>query len=199
MKLLHVTDIHFNLEHMAWIHGQTGNADLVCITGDFIDSRYDCEVQIEEQVNQIKNWLSDFKIPVLVCSGNHDEIGDELDSSWLKGVAGVFPDGSITEIKGVTYGCAAYGTTDLSHFARCQVLLHHEPPSGLKVAKQGQKDFGSRYLTKAIKDGTLSLNWLLCGHVHSPLKNASKFRNCCISNPGSNLDGKIPNHHWINI
>lgn len=112
MKLLHVTDIHFNLEHMSWIRAQAGNADVVCITGDFIDSRYDCEVPIEDQVNQIKNWLSDFKVLVLVCSGNHDEVGSELDSAWLKEVDGVFPDQSIVEIQGVTYGCAAYGTTD---------------------------------------------------------------------------------------
>ncbi len=161
MKVLHVTYIHFNQDQMLWIRSKAVEADLVCLTGDFIDSSYSSETPIEEQVEQIRNWLASFDVPVLVCSGNHDELGDDLNSSWLQLIDGVYSDSSIVEIDGVTYGCAAYGTTDFTHFMKCHVLLHHEPPAGLKVSKQSGRDFGSRYLTSAIKDGTLSLSWLL--------------------------------------
>lgn len=198
MKLLHVTDIHFNTAHMDWILSESVSADVVCITGDFINSRYDCETPAEEQVRIVKVWLRDIKAPVLICSGNHDEIGSELSTGWLADTGGVFTDNNVVTLNGQTFGCAPFGCTDFTQFSACDVLLHHEPPAGLKVASQSGRDFGSAYLTKAIKDETLKLRWLLCGHVHIPQKHTSKFRGCCVSNPGVNSHGDIPNHHWIN-
>ncbi|MCL2908072.1 metallophosphoesterase family protein [Shewanella fodinae] len=199
MKALHVTDLHFNQVQMKWITANSSKADIICVTGDFINSRYDCPTPISDQVTAISDWLIGLRRPVFICSGNHDELGNELDSSWLKQIEGVYADSSIVTIQGVTIGCAAYGTTDFNRFACCMLLLHHEPPAGLSVAIQSKRDFGSKHLTAAIKDGTLSPTWILCGHVHQPEKNGLRFRGCGISNPGANLKNDVPNHHWITI
>lgn len=199
MKLLHVSDLHFNQVQMLWVTDNASEADVVCLTGDFIDSRYNCPTPIDEQVAVISCWLTQFNRPIFVCSGNHDQLGDELNSTWLREIEGIYADHSIASINGVIFGSAPYGTSDFTPFSRCNVLLHHEPPSGLSVAKQSGRDFGSRDLTTAIKSGTLSLVWLLTGHVHQPEKCASKFRGCSISNPGANSKSEVPNHHWIRI
>ncbi len=49
------------------------------------------------------------------------------------------------------------------------------PPSRLKVAKQSQNNLGSRHLTTALKDGTLSLNRLLCEYAPVPPRMHQSF------------------------
>ncbi len=83
-------------------------------------------------------------------------------------------------------------------FSDCNVLLHHEPPKGLSIARQKGVDYGSRSLFRAISDKTINPTWILCGHVHQPEKNAVRTKGTNISNPGS-TNRKTPNYHIITI
>ncbi len=197
MRLLHVTDLHFNKVHCEWILGQQYSVDVICISGDFLDDSLNQEVSIDEQIIWFQSWFSRFNCIVIVCSGNHDEIN--RPNHWLNNLPVTCRDGQIKEIGGIVFGCIPYGDDDYEKYRDCNVLLHHEPPSGISVAIQNGSDFGSDSLRYAIQQGTLSPEWLLSGHVHNPKKNAVRLKGIKISNPGSNPLFQIPNHHFMEI
>jgi Icc-related predicted phosphoesterase len=39
MRILHVTDLHFNQHHFEWIKAKQDQYDVLCFTGDFLDHR----------------------------------------------------------------------------------------------------------------------------------------------------------------
>ena len=41
MKILHTTDLHFNKKWFNWIEKQQNGYDILCITGDFLESSKD--------------------------------------------------------------------------------------------------------------------------------------------------------------
>ncbi|MCE9685707.1 metallophosphoesterase [Shewanella sp. AS16] len=199
MKLLHVSDLHFHRAQFDWIMAACEQADLLCITGDFLDDRLEQSVTIQEQIAWIGQWAEKLPVPLLVCSGNHDLVGEPGSVSWLQALPGVYADNAIATFAGISLGCVPYGTSNFEVYARCDVLLHHEPPAGLNVAIQAGQDFGSPDLKLALKHGALAARWILCGHVHRPVKKLSKYRQHFISNPGANRRHPMPDHHWITI
>jgi len=52
MKILHVTDLHFNKKWFEWILEVQDDYDVVCITGDFLDSDKDDPKLILDQLVQ---------------------------------------------------------------------------------------------------------------------------------------------------
>lgn len=87
MRLLHVTDLHFNRRQFDWLYRQRGNADATCISGDLLCSRLDAPLSKPEQAHWISAWLQAFDTPLFLCSGNHDLIEadapDEIDLDAL--------------------------------------------------------------------------------------------------------------------
>lgn len=77
MKIIHTTDLHFNVDWFNWISPQQVNFDVLCITGDFLDDSKD--TTMIEQIEWITKWMKYFNKPLFVCSGNHDieEFGNE--------------------------------------------------------------------------------------------------------------------------
>ncbi|MFS1437928.1 metallophosphoesterase family protein [Shewanella sp. 10N.286.48.A6] len=202
MRILHVTDLHFHKVQCEWVATQSNEADVLCITGDFLDDRLECSTTLAAQVTWLRKWLSQIPIPVFVCSGNHDNpLDDESDADhdWLNSIPNILGDNSQFKLNGVKFGCIPYQCENIERFSDCAVLLHHEPPSGLKTALQDRVDWGSEDLKSCLRLGAITPRWLLCGHVHRPLKNVSKYRSSIVSNPGSNRHLDTPNHHWINI
>ena len=39
MKILHITDLHFNTTWFDWINKEQDKYDVFCITGDFLEKR----------------------------------------------------------------------------------------------------------------------------------------------------------------
>jgi Icc-related predicted phosphoesterase len=197
MKLLHITDLHFNTVYCEWIVKHQNSADAICISGDLLDDSNYQDVMVEEQSQWFNDWLTSITTPVVICSGNHDEIDGSM--RWLRSLPVACGDGLIKEINGITFGCIPYGSEDFETYRRCDVVLHHEPPSGLSTSKSGGSDWGCEKLKLAIKQGSLKPKWLLCGHVHNPKKHAARLCGVNISNPGANGDHLVPNHHYITV
>jgi len=203
---LHVTDIHFNRKTFASITENQGAADVICLTGDFLDQSIKAPLEINKQILWINNWLSQIEKPIFLCSGNHDVVDDDLglltleslfdldDTAvtnplqWLKDLKkqNVFIDDDIKEVNGVTFGCMAYESENFEKFKSCDVLLTHVPPKGTHVALGEFGDFGCELLKLALKNGTISPKMLLCGHIHNPKKRMVKFGNTTLYNPGFN-------------
>jgi predicted phosphodiesterase len=51
MRILHLADLHFDLEHYAWLEAQASEYDLVIIAGDLLE-RYasDTPVPMQQQL-----------------------------------------------------------------------------------------------------------------------------------------------------
>lgn len=195
MNLLHITDLHNNASVMRWLLEVAPTVDAILITGDFLDDR-EYSPTIDEQIDQFKCWFKDLskRTRVGVCSGNHDL----ADTSWLKELDIWLKDGAIVDLNGLKFGSIAYGCEEYHCYADCNVILHHEPPAKLKVSIQSGNDFGSKPLLAALKTGELKPDWMMCGHVHSPLQHLSRFRSTRISNPGtSNRKDNKPSYHMV--
>ena len=205
LKVLHVSDLHFNQTQFEWAAEQSCNYDVLCVSGDLLDDSLNQLLSSKEQIEWIKQWTLTLSIPTFICSGNHDQIeveNDELPSArWLSRLKKdhLYLDGNIVDIGGFRFGCIPYENPNFHHFRDCDVLLHHVPPSKLKVAKQGGDDWGCQDIRAAIKFGELQAKYILCGHVHQPHARFSKFKNKIISNPGSTPSAEKPNFNSITL
>jgi len=85
MKILHATDLHFNKKRFEWItnEGSQLDYDILCLTGDFLNTSYKCKTPIEQQIDWITGWTSKLDRPTFICSGNHD-IQEERVTESLK-------------------------------------------------------------------------------------------------------------------
>jgi len=216
VKILHLTDIHFNQSTFNWITSYQDNIDVICLTGDFLDHSINAFLEINEQISWINNWLKNITKPLFLCSGNHDVIEEDVNSlslddlfttdeytdlipnntlKWLSEISqkNVFTDGSVKEINGIIFGCMPYEMETFEKYKNCHVLLTHVPPATTDVAKGVYGDYGCELITTALKTMTITPNILLCGHIHNPLKNIVHFNNTCIYNPGYKLNKNKPN------
>ncbi len=190
---------------------------------------YAANESVEQQIAFIKQWSSTITTPLFLCSGNHDlDVEDELNfdpndfssaiddedgyhqsdaidvapsSNWLLNCKShnVFTDGDIQTINHITIGVAAYQTEQLSRYAQCDILLHHEPPANTKTAIQDNTDWGSECLFEALNNKVISPQYVLCGHVHKPLKNLDNIHNTVIYNPGASFIAQEPKHNIITL
>jgi len=76
VKILHITDIHGNIEIMK--EALKYDTELVAISGDLVEKKEDIKI--------IKDWLKNFKVPVIISSGNPDAAID--NSNWLYDLEG---------------------------------------------------------------------------------------------------------------
>ena len=198
LKVLHAPDLHYNRQACMWLADNQQIADIVCLTGDFLDTRYNAPVALSEQVEFFLTWFTLFSVPLLVCSGNHDVVFAQ--GRWLNtdNLNGVYGDGSNVIVEGIRFGCVPYENNP-DAFADCQVLLHHEPPFGSKTAQQNGVDYGSRALQHALKSRSLSARYILCGHVHSPAKRAVRKGACTIVNAGGIHSNDQPSYAVVEL
>ncbi|QJR81705.1 metallophosphoesterase family protein [Alteromonas pelagimontana] len=198
MKVLHATDLHFNKNACEWLTVNQACADVVCLTGDFLDTRIDAAEPPELQVLFFLKWFQSFSRPLLVCSGNHDV--SYREGSWLnnEGVKDVYGDGAKVRLNGITFGCVPY-VGNLDVYRECDVLLHHEPPARSKTAVQDGIDYGCTSLSYALTHKTLLAKYVLCGHVHRPSKSAVRKGNCIVINAGGTHSQTQASHALIEV
>lgn len=182
MKILHCTDLHFSRDAINWIDANRASYDVICLTGDFLDDRDNAETSLNEQVTFFTNWFSSFEQPIFVCSGNHDYFKGSL--SWLSCAEGLYGDGARISIDGIKFGCIGYETDNFETYADCDIVLYHVPPSSSSCAKSSGVDYGCSDIKVALKTSLSKVKYLLCGHIHRPVKHAIRLGSVIISNPG---------------
>lgn len=179
MKILHCSDLHYNQSWYAWVSTQQEHYDVICLTGDFLDTSI--KIPIKEQIAWVRLWFATISKPIFVCSGNHDY--DENDSlDWLNKIPNVYADGTIKTLHNVKFGCIPYLATDYDMFATCAVLLSHVPPAKTKTSIdcKRKQDCGDRDLSRLLIHRLLQPKVLLCGHIHDPLLTQENVHDCKI-------------------
>lgn len=228
MKILHITDIHYDRNILEWIITQEDSYDVLCMTGDFLDTSIHAAPSIEEQIDAIQRWLEKIKQPVFICSGNHDPVESnsaqsieelfqlddeytqndslEFDTSqeriqWIQDLSSesVFVDGAVHNFSGFKFACIPYEAEDLNIYHDCDVILHHIPPSRSKVSIGQYGDFGCDKLALALKHRLINPKIVLSGHIHQPSQTTASENGIWMFNPGFGWSNKSPRHHLIEI
>ena len=137
------------------------------------------------RIAYISKRLLNFTNPVFVCSGNHD-VGLDYEEERLNDIPKVYADNTAKEIDGVKFGCTPYLKPDYEKFAEYDVLLSHVPPAYTKASVGASDDnYGSEKLYNTVSKRVIAPKILLCGHIHSPLKNICRLKHTMIYNPGA--------------
>ena len=200
MKILHITDLHFNKKWFEWIAQQENFFDVFCISGDFLESSKD--ETLKEQIEWITQWIKKFEKPLFTCSGNHD-IGELDNEEWLHNIdtSNYYSDNTIKTIDGVKFGCYPYiGADGYFEFDECDVLVTHIPPAMTQTSthKNGV-DWGDKELYSALKNKIINPKILLCGHMHHPIATIDTLGSTTIYNTGVDKHNDKPRHHEIEI
>lgn len=224
MKILHLTDIHYDVKILDWVLSQEQAYDALCMTGDFLDTAIHTPTPIEAQISTLKSWLAKLTKPTFICSGNHDPIETESNQSieqlfsledddgfipsqneeriqWIQELSSgtTFVDGTRKEFFGFKFGCIPYEEEDLSAYSDCDIILHHLPPSRTKVAIGEHGDFGCDYFASALKHRLVNPKVVLSGHIHQPKEVIIEQNGIWLLNPGFGWKNGVPRHHLIEL
>jgi predicted phosphodiesterase len=202
MRILHVTDFHFNKSWFAWLAAEAPACDLICYTGDFLDlfSR----VPVSDQIRQVTKWLARVRSPLLFCSGNHDiEAEAGQAGAWLRGLPSpvAWGDGTTMSRGGVTMMSSGWCTPCRLQGA-IDILLHHAPPGGCAtaVSKADGRDWGDFELGEDLRSGLLPApDIVLSGHQHAPQSWHARCGAAVSFNPGLNAGAEGPNYILLDL
>ena len=198
MKILHISDLHYNISHFDWVASQQDDFDVICMTGDFLDEQSGDE---KKQIAWITEWIKGIKTPLFVCSGNHD-INVEGAENWLNeiDVNDYYCDGMTVMIQGVKIACAPYENYDGFDDYDCDILLNHLPPFNTKTAMTLEgEDWGDRQLYRALKHKLIQPKIVLSGHIHRPESRVDELYGVKIYNAASSSKVLETEFHIIDI
>ncbi|MDX2186707.1 MAG: metallophosphoesterase [Opitutaceae bacterium] len=204
MRILHVSDFHFQKRWFDWLLEEAPRADLVCFTGDFLDMGSD--VAMETQVEWVRSWLERFTHPLIFCSGNHDLLPNDrtssgyVDAEWLRGIdnPNIHGDGSTITFGGVPILSRGFMDTPPVLPETFSILLSHEGPAESDVSRDHCSDWGDYELLEVLKQRE-ARSLVLCGHVHEPIRASAQVGWSIALNTGANMLAEIPNHHVVNL
>ncbi len=195
MKILAVSDLHFNLGQFDWLSQQAANYPLVIIAGDLLDIAG--HLDLDSQIIVVAKYLRTIsaKTRLMVCSGNHD--GDERNEQqeyiarWLQRVRaeGLVVDGATSVVGGLTASVCPWWDGPASLEALQQFLrregaqapqtwlwVHHAPPNGFGVSWTGKEHAGDAALVTLINE--LQPDYVFSGHIHnSPFRAGGAWAN----------------------
>lgn len=180
MKVLLVSDLHYDLRKLDWVVEQARSHDLVAVGGDLLNIA--SPVPLDVQIGVVLQYLRRMAVStrVVVCSGNHDldsltESGEKA-TSWLAEARedGVLVDGDTGTVDGWQVTACAWWEGPVT-LARLHAALAaaprgdrwmwvwHGPPSG-PLAWTGSKEFADPELPALLAQHSPDL--VLCGHIH---------------------------------
>lgn len=169
MKILHVTDLHGHLPWYEWLARQAGNYDLVCVSGDLIDAGD----FVHQQIADVTAVLSSIKVPLAICSGNHDQVArapEMLQAAWIKDLrrGGVWVDGDRFQLHGRSFYCHGW-EEPIRESYRDEIWIMHAPPARTAIARSRRDgcDHGDFEFGQLCHSGH-GPRLALCGHVHEP-------------------------------
>jgi len=209
MRLLHVSDFHFNKRWFAWLSEQAHRFDACCLTGDVLDlfaAARTPAVSLNTQASWVLDWLKDYRGPKLfICSGNNDwwttkgASPDPLsDFGFLKAAAEANPllrgDGTNEVMGGYRFICTSWGATPTLIKSRERVvLLAHAPAEGTALASGmggGTDEMNTAVMAEMLPMGSM----VLSGHNHSPHSWHDTLGGVVCFNPGCREKASVPNH-----
>jgi Icc-related predicted phosphoesterase len=220
MKIIVASDLHYRLKQFDWLISQAGHCDAIIIAGDLLDisSRMDLNIQITVMKKYL-HIIGD-KVPLLVCSGNHDgnikNAADEYTAPWLQEVRDrqlhvdgdnvffgttlftILPwwDGDITKQE----VSALFRQASQLEFDRW-IWIYHAPPDNSPTSWTGKRFIGDGELNAWIEQYHPAL--VLAGHIHqSPFEAggswADRIGKTWVFNAGSHI-GDVPAHIIIDL
>lgn len=209
MRILHVADLHLQHAWFDWVASNAPAFDALVIAGDLLDgfSRNPTPAQVAE----VSDWLLQLRVPTVVCSGNHDDLGSSASAppgamegaEWLRNLRGrgyiVGVDGDVVDVAGTIAAVNGWrNVPDLPH--NVDLLVTHAPPAGCFCADSRGQDFGDPSFYEALAGGLFPATWLLCGHVHVPRRYWCHWPTpdapTTILVPGVDEQSDVP-AHWV--
>lgn len=205
MRLLHVSDFHFQQQWFEWLSTVAPSYDVVCLTGDLLDLRQSEQAPLPAQIAWVTQWLRAFPpVPLWVCTGNHDWWQAErpadpyAEGRWLKPVrhARLQVDGPPKVLHGRRFVTVPWleSPPDIQS-PEPVVLLAHAPPAGTQVARnhdgEDHGDFEVALQAEMLPPGSA----VLSGHVHRPQSWMARLGSTWCFSPGvAAVREPRPNH-----
>ena len=215
MKILHVTDFHFNKASFRWLKKHASKYDACCLTGDLLDiamGEAPKGVSMLAQAKWVLGWLKKYAGPPLfICSGNHDGFFEShlgvvsplARLGFFKAAAvanpSVLVDGTDRVLSGYRFICAGWNA--IPPFIESKepvVLLTHAGPDGTRVAGRiatGRHGLDVADLVEGLPPGSL----VLSGHEHHPRAWRTTAATSACFNPGSGVGAAPPSPNRIII
>lgn len=184
MKVLLVSDLHYTLKQLDWIHAVAGDFELVVLGGDLLDVA--APLPLDAQIVVVLKHLARLRRrarQLIVCSGNHDldhrDATGEKVPRWIARVRreGIVTDGDTIVIDGMLItvcpwwdGPAARETIgmqlarDAARPRTGWIWLYHAPPDDSPTSWAGRRHYGDAGLREWIVQYRPDL--VLCGHIH---------------------------------
>ncbi|MCG3196845.1 MAG: hypothetical protein GHCLOJNM_01325 [bacterium] len=184
MRILIVSDLHYSLRQFDWLVAQTDGHDLIVIAGDLLDVAGHAD--LDTQILVVEKYLTKLreKVPVIVCSGNHD--GDKKNSAgeyiceWLKKARrdNLHVDGDSLHLNGdlisvcpwwdgpvTRQEMVAFLDSEQAKPRRRWLWVHHAPPTETPVSWTGSKDAGDSFFLECL--GKYKPDLAFSGHIHN--------------------------------
>jgi Icc-related predicted phosphoesterase len=220
MKWLLVSDLHYSLPQLDWVHGVAGNFDVVVLAGDHLD--ISSTVAVDAQIVVVLKYLRRIaeRTRLVVCSGNHDlnarNGAGERVARWMTRAraSGAAGDGDFLELAGSSITvcpwwdgpatCAEVGAQlagDAARRGSRWIWVYHSPPEASPVSWTGQRHFGDVELSRWIQ--TYRPDMVLSGHIHqAPFRTGGswvdKVGSTWVFNPGRQI-GPCPAHVIVDL
>ncbi|ADE55620.1 metallophosphoesterase family protein [Coraliomargarita akajimensis] len=183
MKLLLVADLHYTLPQWDWLDATAERFDIVVIAGDLLE--LNSIVPREAQIVVLRKYLQRIakKVPLLVCSGNHDTLDSPQGKTaqWLqdKHDAKYWTDGEHYTADNLFFSILPWWESETDQIATERQLerdasqamgkrwiwVYHPPPKGSPTAWNGKQDHGDPLLCQWIERFQPEL--VLGGHIHN--------------------------------
>jgi Icc-related predicted phosphoesterase len=183
MRLLCVSDVHYNLPQMDWTLDRAGQVDVVVLAGDLLDVAG--RSPVEAQILVVSKYLTRMSrsAVVLASSGNHDLDGPGPDgeqrASWLPAVDAplLYVDGHSVDLEDIRFTVCPWWdgprtkqiVAEQLHDAAMDcpahwVWVYHSPPAGSRLCTNGRREYPDPDLTAWIDQW--QPNMVFCGHIH---------------------------------
>ena len=168
MRVLLVSDLHYDLRKLDWVLAESGRVDVLVVAGDLLDVA--SRVPLDAQITVVLEYLARFaeRTTTVACSGNHDldhrtEAGEKA-TAWIAEAraGGVAVDGdSATVGEWTVTACpwwegpetlgaleATLDATGRSRTARW-MWVWHGPPEG-PLSWTGSRHYGDPELPRLL-------------------------------------------------
>lgn len=207
MRLLHVTDFHFNKSWYAWLAENGAKYDACCFSGDLLDMFANAKTGLRPQIRWVRDWLATFPGRLFVCSGNHDfwprpehVIDNDACGGWLRKSArqSVSVDGFSEMLGKYRFTCCPWAGATIGTSLEPSVVLIHAPPAITTIASDGAGEAGALETSKialALPAGSC----VLSGHVHDPRRWHCRVGRSWSFNPGFDRSATEPNHIVLDL
>ena len=191
MKYLVVSDLHYTLKQLDWLHNAAVDFDLVVVAGDHLD--ISSTVALEAQIVVLLKYFqrTHGRAKLIVSSGNHDlnatNGAGEKYAAWMSRVRrlGVATDGDTVEVGGTVFsvfpwwdGPATRAEVDaqLQRDAASRngggakwAWVYHSPPDLSPTSWGGKQHYGDGDLVQWIDRYRPDI--VMTGHIHqSPFR-----------------------------